>query len=602
MESDNEREPLITSVNSNVSYNTQQQQDFYASRDVSSLYGSTTVNKYKQLLSGIAVLIFVLLERIAYYSLTGNLYLFLNQSDFHWMYYNAISALLIFTGTSYLASLFGGWLSDAYLGRFKTIALAFIIYSVAYWFLPFMIGVCDICTECPIPIINSTSVHDVPLFSENCSWTIMLVLIVVALGTGTVKANITPFGAEQVRYSGPDGLRIYLNWLYWCVNIGALTAILGITYVQQADGFKEGYLIPVCLLTAATILFVFSYPLYTHQSSYGSSISRIFSVLKDAWKRNRLLKNTRSLTPETSLVAVNRPSWLDMAKVRYGGKFHESVVEDVKALSAIIIVFIILIPYWMLYFQMQTTFLAQGLQMRLSLEPVNSTDNDEAKTEFSVPAAWLMLFNVLFLIIFIPLMNHVIYPFLDKHGIQISILTRMAIGMGCATLSMIMAGCLEICRLHFIYEGRIVNQTIEHTVYVAADLPILWQIPQYSLIGISEVFTSVSGMEFAVSQAPSTMQGAVMGLYYSCTGVGSLIGVAAFRSFEKIEGTIIGYNSSDMNTGNLFYYFFFLAAVQFITLVIFCIITKKLKIRRAPSPNLTATRLLGSSSARSRTT
>ncbi|GFW50345.1 hypothetical protein TNCV_4697601 [Trichonephila clavipes] len=601
METDNEREPLITSVNSNVSYNTGQNQDFSTSREISSLYGTITVNKCKQLSSGIIVLIFVLLERIAYYSLTGNLYLFLNQSDFHWMYYNAISALLIFTGTSYLSSLFGGWLSDAYLGRFKTIALAFIVYTAAYWLLPFMIEVCDICTTCPIPVINSTSVRDVPLFSENCSWTVMLVLIIIAVGTGTVKANITPFGAEQVRYTGPDGLRVYLNWLYWCVNIGALTAILGITYVQQEDGFKEGYLMPVALLTVATILFLFSYPLYTHQYSCGSSISRIFSVLKDAWKLNHSQKRTRrEMVSSNSLNTINRPSWLDMAKVRYGGKFHDSVVDDVKALSVIIIVFIILIPYWMLYFQMQTTFLAQGLQMRLSLLPVNGSNTDVEGSQFSVPAAWLMLFNVLFLIIFIPLMNHVIYPCLDKRGIQISIFTRMAIGMACATLSMIMAGCLEICRLHFIHEGRIVNQTIEHTVYVAADLPILWQIPQYSLIGISEVFTSVSGMEFAVSQAPSTMQGAVMGLYYFCTGIGSFIGVAALRSFESIEGSFVGYHSSDMNTGNLFYYFFFLAATQFITLIIFCLTTKKLKIRRTSSPNQSASRLLGSSS-RSRT-
>nr|XP_042900079.1 solute carrier family 15 member 4 [Parasteatoda tepidariorum] len=429
----------------------------------------------------------------------------------------------------------------------------------------------------------------------------MAILIIAAIGTGTVKANITPFGAEQVKYSGQDGLRLYLNWLYWCVNIGALIAILGITYVQQVDGFKSGYLIPVCLLTVATIMFLVTYPIYTHQSSCGSSISRTFSVLKGAWKLNRIRKRNVTMESQTSVESINRPTWLDMAKVRYGGKFHDSVVEDVKSLSVIITVFLSLIPYWMLYFQMQTTFLAQGLQMRLSILPVNSTADVKDATEFSIPAAWLMLFNVLFLIIFIPLMNHVIYPWLDRRGTQISILTRMAIGMMCATLSMVIAGCLEICRLHFIHEGRIVNQTIENTVFVAADLPIMWQIPQYSLIGISEVFTSVSGMEFACSQAPTTMQGAVMGLYYFCTGIGSFLGVAALTSFENIEGLFIGHHSSNINNGKLYYYFFFLALVQFVTLIIFCIISKKLKVRRMPSPNPSVARLLGNSSTSSST-
>lgn len=46
---------------------------------------------------------------------------------------------------------------------------------------------------------------------------------------------------------------------------------------------------------------------------------------------------------------------------------------------------------------------------------------------------------------------------------------------------------------HNYCRHKVVNQTIENTTFVAADLSILWQIPQYSLIGISEVFTSVSG-------------------------------------------------------------------------------------------------------------
>lgn len=204
MESETEREPLLTSVNSNANYQTQistaSADDIFASRGSTNLNISSSyaVSKRRQLLAGVAILVFVLLERIAYYSLTGNLYLFLNQSDFHWMYYNAISGLLIFTGTSYLSSLFGGWLSDAYLGRFKTICLAFFLFTGAFWFLPYMPKVCNLCRNCPLPIVDPTASSDFPLYDESCSGVIMIVLIVAAIGTGTVKANITPFGAEQV--------------------------------------------------------------------------------------------------------------------------------------------------------------------------------------------------------------------------------------------------------------------------------------------------------------------------------------------------------------------------------------------------------------------
>lgn len=45
------------------------------------------------------------------------------------------------------------------------------------------------------------------------------------------------------------------------------------------------------------------------------------------------------------------PRFLDRAKIRYGGSFHESAVDDVRALGKLLSVFTALIPYWLVYFQ-----------------------------------------------------------------------------------------------------------------------------------------------------------------------------------------------------------------------------------------------------------
>lgn len=62
-------------------------------------------------------------------------------------------------------------------------------------------------------------------------------------------------------------------------------------------------------------------------------------------------------------------------------------------------------------------------------------------------------------------------------------------------------------RLDYIHHNQTVSQHIGENVYYAAPLSIWWQIPQYLLIGISEIFASIPG-----TLDPSPALAPVMGL------------------------------------------------------------------------------------------
>lgn len=161
--------------------------------------------------ASITILLCVVFERVAFYALTGNLVLFLNIYPLQWASYHAIDASLYFTGISFATSLIGGWLADSFLGRFKAILVSFIVYIIGYcvmplispqdWSLNMTKSTSLIPLEspgCNLKNVSVTrSVNHGP-FEENCAWLIFVILSIIGIGTGCVKANIAPFGSDQV--------------------------------------------------------------------------------------------------------------------------------------------------------------------------------------------------------------------------------------------------------------------------------------------------------------------------------------------------------------------------------------------------------------------
>lgn len=150
----------------------------------------------------------------------------------------------------YCCPLFGAWIADTYLGRYKTIVYSVIIAEIGH-------------------IILVASSAPSMLEKPNSALAAFIVgLLVMGLGTGTFKPNISPLIAEQVpqermRVEERNGQRVIVdpavtitriyNYFYLFINIGALAGQLGMVYAERYVGFYLAYLIP-------TVFFLFCFP------------------------------------------------------------------------------------------------------------------------------------------------------------------------------------------------------------------------------------------------------------------------------------------------------------------------------------------------------
>ena len=67
--------------------------------------------------------------------------------------------------------------------------------------------------------------------------------------------------------------------------------------------------------------------------------------------------------------------------------------------------------------------------------------------QFSIAVAWLTLFDVIILIVLIPIMDRIIYPWIRGKGWNFSMVKRMTIGLVFSLLAILLAGFVERERL-----------------------------------------------------------------------------------------------------------------------------------------------------------
>ncbi len=209
--------------------------------------------------------------------------------------------------------------------------------------------------------------------------------------------------------------------------------------------------------------------------------------------------------------ALNR-SWFWRPGIE---RFGRAATEGPVAVFKIVSVFFLVSIFWALFDQHSSTWITQAGEMDLRLWGDNESflGIPNKKLEASqVPAA-----NPLMVMLLIPLMN-LLYNLCDRLGVRTTPLRRVTLGMVVTALSFVATARLQ----------QTIDASPPHSVWIG------WQMIQYLIITVGEVMVSITGLEFAYTQAPKKMKSTVMGFWLLTVTLGNVL-VAFLAGFKGLS-------------------------------------------------------------------
>lgn len=152
--------------------------------------------------------------------------------------YSEDGATLLYHGFSMMVNfmcVFGGILSDVWLGRFKTILILSMIHSIGSMIV---------------------SISSVPTLNLPSTTVLIIGLFLVAIGAGGIKPCVSAFGADQFKMPEQKAQSLtFFSLFYTSINVGSLlsttvTPMLKseVHCFQQNDCYSLAFGVPAILM------------------------------------------------------------------------------------------------------------------------------------------------------------------------------------------------------------------------------------------------------------------------------------------------------------------------------------------------------------------
>ncbi|KAF7005078.1 hypothetical protein CFC21_020225 [Triticum aestivum] len=478
---------------------------------------------------------------IAYYGVSANLITYLTgplgQSNAA-----AATAVNVWTGTARLMPLLGAFVADSWLGRYRSIILACTLYVLGYGMITLA---STLLSQRPSASLGKDSSSS-PFSLEVSFFYVSLYLIALAQGVG--KPCGLAFAADQF---DPNHAREFtarsslFNWWHFFIAIGISFAVIVVSYIQENVGWGIGFGTLFTVMICAFVVFLLGIPTYRlHVPVTGSD--------------NPFARLGRSV------FALARNSSFRVCAKRHHHEDEDvaTSMEEARCVLQLLPIWAACLAYGVVIAQIMTLFNKQGRTLN---RHIGGLELPPATLQVFWPAAGLL---------FVPIYDRVLVPALrytTGTPSGLTLLQRVGTGMVVSMVAMCVAALVETQRLEMARKNNLVDNAM-------ATIPMSWAwlVPQYVMIGVSDVFVLVGMQEFFYDQMPSELRSLGIALFYSVMGIGGFISGALISLMDHItrSGGGESWFSNNLNRAHLDYFYWLLAGLSAAELALYIYITR----------------------------
>ncbi|KAI3457352.1 hypothetical protein Pfo_014015 [Paulownia fortunei] len=500
-------------------------------------------------------------ERICVMGISMNMVTYL-VGELHLSSAKSANIVTNFMGTLNLLGLLGGFVADAKLGRYLTVAISASITALGVTLLTLAT---TIPSMRPPPCQNSRKQQCIEASGRQLAM-LFTALYTIALGGGGIKSNVSGFGSDQFDTSNPKeekAMIYFFNRFYFCISLGSLFAVTVLVYIQDNVGRGWGYGISAGTMIIAVGILLCGTPLYRFRRPQGSPLTVIWRVLYLAWKKRSLSyppqptmlnEYYNAKVPHTEkLRCLEKAAILDDNAMANENKSNTRIVstvtqvEEVKMVIMLLPIWSTCILFWTVYSQMNTFTIEQATFMNRKVK------------NFEIPAGSFSFFLFITILLFTSLNERVFVPIARKitHTVQgITCLQRVGIGLAFSIIGMVAAALVEKKR-----RESFVHDNIKITAF--------WLVPQFFLVGAGEAFAYVGQLEFFIREAPERMKSMSTGLFLSTLSMGYFVSSLLVSLVDK--ATNGRWLMSNLNRGKLENFYWMLAVLGVLNFLLFLV-------------------------------